>query len=119
MKEHFAEMVRAARKCARLTVEKAAERLFITPRMLNYYEAGRWRVPDDMVARMVQTYGSMEVGYRWLSKKLFTGRLILPANGFPSIKKAAPVGSRDGNRKDMQLLNYPKYITSKEEMQCD
>lgn len=105
MKGYFADMIHAARKCAKLTVERAADRLFITPRMLNYYESGRWRVPDDIVARMVKMYGSIEIGYRWLSKELFTGRLILPANGFPSIKKTAPIGSRDGNRKDMQLLN--------------
>ena len=99
MKGYFADMIYAARKCAKLTVEKAAEKLFVTPRMLNYYESGRWRVPDDMVARMVQLYGSVEIGYRWLSKELFTGRLILPANGFLDKEKAAPIGGRNGSQK--------------------
>lgn len=95
MNERFADMIRAARKCARLTVERAADMLFLTPRALQYYEAGKRRVPDDMIARMVKIYGSMEIGYRWLSKELITGRLILPANGFLDIKKAAPTSGTE------------------------
>ena len=99
MQEHFSGVIRAARKCARLTKEKAAEMLYLSPRMLNYYEAGRWRVPDDIVARMVKIYGSIEIGYRWLSRELSTGRLILPENGFSGIKKAAPIGGQSGTQK--------------------
>lgn len=77
MHRRFADAAFDARKMAGLSVERAAECLSISPRTLNYYEAGR-ATPDEIVARMVGTYQSPELGYYWLSKELFTGRLILP-----------------------------------------
>ena len=78
MNGRFADAAFDARKRAGMSVEKAAEYLSISPRTLNYYEAGRY-TPDEVVAKMVGAYGSPELGYYWLSRELFTGRLILPA----------------------------------------
>ena len=77
MKGRFAEAAYNARHCAGFTAEAAAELLDIAPRTLAYYEAGR-QVPDIIVAKMVSAYESPELGYHWLSKELYTGRLILP-----------------------------------------
>lgn len=109
MQEHFSEVIRKARKCARLTVEMAAEKLFLSPRMLNYYEAGKWNVPDDVVARMVDIYETKEIGYRWLSRELQTGRLILPANPFSGITKPPRLAVGADVRKDSVTHGKKRY----------
>lgn len=77
MYERCAEIAFTARHSAGLTREKAAEILGIAPRTLAYYEGGR-DIPDEIIAKMVQAYGSPELGYHYLSNDLQTGRMILP-----------------------------------------
>lgn len=78
MKHRFADVCYHARKSAGLSIEKAAELIGCSPRMLNYYEAGSRTVPDDKVCKMVQVYDSHELGYVYLSEETCTGKMILP-----------------------------------------
>lgn len=105
MNKLFTDLLRKTRKCANLTVERASELLFLSPRALHYYEAGRRNIPDDVVARMVEIYRSPTLGYVWLSKELITGRILLPANPFLNRKKPSRLAFGTACRKDLQLLN--------------
>lgn len=78
MNKRFADLCYYARLSANMTVEKASELLEISPRTLNYYEAGR-SIPDETVAKMVKIYNSPELGYMYLTQETATGRLIFTA----------------------------------------
>lgn len=78
MNKRFADLCYHARLSANMTVEKASELLEISPRTLNYYEAGR-SIPDETVAKMVKIYNSPELGYMYLTQEMATGRLIFTA----------------------------------------
>lgn len=75
MKRTFTEYLLMARQNARLTQERAAEKIGISRRSLAYYEQGR-RPTDEVVARMVQVYDAQYLGYAYLAQETATGRAI-------------------------------------------
>ncbi|MCI1750897.1 MAG: helix-turn-helix domain-containing protein [Megasphaera cerevisiae] len=78
MKGDFAQAISLARKNAHLTQECAAEALGLSRRVLVYYEAGEILPCDEVVAKMMQVYGSKYLGYSYISTCTLTGKALLP-----------------------------------------
>ena len=76
MQGRFPDMLFRARQIAGYSREKAAELLDCSARSLSYYESGK-RVPDRLVAGMVELYHAPLLGYTYL-RQTDTGQLILP-----------------------------------------
>lgn len=89
MKGDFAQAISLARKNAHLTQECAAEALGLSRRVLVYYEAGEILPCDEVVAKMMQVYGSKYLGYAYLSTASATGQLLLPKVQLSGIASSA------------------------------
>lgn len=78
MKGSCGNIYKTARQNANLTQEQAAELLYIAPRTLLEYEAGRITPPDDIVCRMVEVYKAKHLAYLHLKNNTEVGRRFLP-----------------------------------------
>lgn len=78
MKGSCENIYKNARRAAGLTQDQAAELLYISPRSLLEYEAGRTVPPDDIVCRMVEVYGAKHLAYLHLKQSTEVGRRFLP-----------------------------------------
>ena len=63
MSNECENLYKICRISAGLTQEQAAELLAVSQRTLSEYENGRARVPDDIVAAMVEVYNSPLIAY--------------------------------------------------------
>lgn len=66
MQEIFADYIKACRKNAGFTLDEAALDLNVSRRMLNYYESGGQRVPDNVAMSMARIYKNPGICYMWL-----------------------------------------------------
>lgn len=67
-----------ARKAAKLSREKAAEAVYISPRSLADYESGKTVPPDDVVCRMAEAYRARWLEYDHLKQTSPVGQRVLP-----------------------------------------
>lgn len=72
-----ANIYKAARQRAHMTIETASEMLNVAPRSLQHYEAGDRETPDEIVAGMMQAYNAPYLGYQHLRASP-VGKVILP-----------------------------------------
>lgn len=74
----FGFLLANARKISGYKQEEAAEELHIKTRTLQFYEAGKYIAPEDIVAEMVRLYDCPRIGYEWLRQNE-VGKMLLPA----------------------------------------
>jgi transcriptional regulator with XRE-family HTH domain len=67
-----------ARESAGMTQEKAAELIYISVESIKAYETDRRLPPNDVVAKMVEVYGSRYLAYQHLKNSNPIARDILP-----------------------------------------
>ena len=78
MKGKCLNIYKTSRLTAGITQEHAAELLYISTRSLADYETGRTVPPDDVVCRMIDTYGCKHLGYVHLKQNTKVGQRFLP-----------------------------------------
>lgn len=71
-------MYKKARKEAGLSIEEAAWELNVSPETLKKYEAGRLRVPPDVVLKMGETYNKPELPLHHCAMKCAIGQVYHP-----------------------------------------
>lgn len=76
MSNECENLYKICRTSAGLTQEQAAELLAVSQRTLSEYENGRARVPDDIVAAMVEVYNSPLIAYYHLKHFSPLGRYL-------------------------------------------
>lgn len=88
MAEKYRSIYQLARIISGLTQLEASERLHVNVRTLGKYESGEIIPNPDIVANMVQIYGTPWLGYEHLRQSSELGRQILPPINIDDLAKS-------------------------------
>lgn len=79
MNAGYQNIYQKARNYANLTQLVASELLFISPKSLANYEAGKTIPPCEVVCKMVEIYGTRWLAYKHLRQSTLVGSKFLPS----------------------------------------
>ncbi|NLY44746.1 MAG: helix-turn-helix transcriptional regulator [Tissierella sp.] len=100
MNERYRNIYQLARNIADLTQLEASERLHVNVRTLGKYESGEIVPHSDIVANMVEVYGTSWLGYEHLRQSTELGMEILPAINVDDIAKSVLVLQKESSDVD-------------------
>lgn len=97
MYENCRNIYQFARNTTTYTQEVAAKELNISVRSLIHYETDRTIPHGDIVANMVEIYGTRWLGYEHLRKSTRLGMEVLPGIDFSDIAKSVLVLQKESS----------------------